>query len=84
MLAMDHQDLQMLCAASYNVLEDYLFKHAWMDEYSYYDNYVDVRSNTPGIYNLQPNYLHGQQQDAGEFLTGVMGNMCDLLTLAKR
>ena len=43
----------MLCAASYNVLEDYLFKHAWMDEYSYYDNYVDVRCNTPGIYNLQ-------------------------------
>ena len=28
--------------------------------------------------------LGKDHQDAGEFLTGVMANMCDLLTLAKR
>ena len=33
---------------------------------------------------LCSNNPHGQQQDAGEFLTDVMASMCDLPSLAKR
>ena len=60
-----------------------------MDEYSYIMIIMLMYDATHLAFIINfaaliPNYLHGQQQDAEEFLTGVMGNLCDLLTLAKR
>ena len=52
------------------VVDGYLKQHTW--------------HCTLYIYILQPNYCHGEQQDAGKFLTGVLANMHDLLFFAKR